>query len=99
MADVLSPKQYTTWKGQVFPLPAPLQDRIPSAPPASIMPPVPIWTNVPQGQLNFLLRQDPVHRVNWMYHYGYGVLFNERRNGLYYHDMEDCYLALFNTVE
>ena len=27
------------------------------------------------------------------------VLFNESRNGLYYHDMEDCDLVLVDTVE
>ena len=27
------------------------------------------------------------------------VLFNESRNGLYYHDMEDYDLVLVNTVE
>ena len=27
------------------------------------------------------------------------VLFDKSRNGLYYHDMEDCDLVLVNTVE
>ena len=27
------------------------------------------------------------------------VLFNESKNGLYYHDTEDCDLVLVNTVE
>ena len=27
------------------------------------------------------------------------VLFNERYNGIYYCDLEDCYLVLVNTLE
>ena len=31
--------------------------------------------------------------------YAKDVVFNERQNGIYYHDLEDHYLVIFNTVE
>ena len=36
--------------------------------------PGPIWMSAPQGPFNFLLRQDPILHVNWIYHYRCGVI-------------------------
>ena len=57
--SVLYPQQYTTWKGQRFPVPVPPQVRSSSAPPVSLMGPRPNLDERTSQTIHFFPHLEP----------------------------------------